>query len=414
MRLIIIGSGIAGYSACRAALETSPDVEVVVVTNETGALYSPCVLPHYLSGQIPRKHVLIPMDYGKDVSRTRWIVQSTVTAIDRERKVISLDHETLAYDSLILAVGGYSVTPPIPGVDLPGVFHCKTLSDADKLIAWPAKKAVVVGAGPIGVEVATALASRGMQVSLIELKEQVFPAVLDYSPAQVVQKLLAEVGIQVMVGERVECVVGKHRVEAVLTTKGRISADLVVFAVGISPAVKIAKEAGLRIGQTGGIETDPFLKTSDPHIWACGDCVETNDALTRLAALNMLWPNAKSQGSIAGVNAAGGRKMYHGSLSCLAISVLETFVFSFGATSQSLPGCIVREKETGRGIVRYLMQNGRVAGVQIIGDDSWAGNITSTILNPDRLWRLKPDSIRKHLRFHIPYSSKLMELVGDS
>lgn len=414
MRLVIIGSGIAGHSACHSALESSANIEVFIVTNEVSALYSPCVLPHYLSGQISRKHVLISVDYRKDLARTHWIDQSTVAAIDRERKFVSLGHETLAYDRLILALGGYSVTPPIPGVNLPGVFHFKTLSDADKLIVWPGKRAVVVGAGPIGVEVATALASRGMQVSLVELRDQVFPAILDVAPARIVQKLLVDTGIQVIVGERVQCVTGKHRVEAVMTTRDTIPADLVVFAVGILPAVHVAEGAGLNIGQTGGIVTDPFLRTSDPYIWACGDCVETHDALTGFPTLNMLWPNAKSQGLIAGFNAAGGSKIYHGSLRCLAINVLETFVFSFGATSRSLPNCIVAEKETGRGVVRYLMQDGRVAGVQIIGDDSWAGIITSTMLNPDRLSNLKANSGWKHLRFHIPHSYKLMELVGNS
>ena len=413
LRLVIIGSGIAGYSACRSALEASTNVNVALITREIGPLYSPCVLPYYLAGEVSRDRLFIPTEYGTGVDRVRFMMGTNAVGIDPEQKLVFLDREqdAVPYDRLILAPGGRNVTPPIEGIDLAGVFHCKTLKDVDELTAWPAKRAVVVGSGPIGLEVAAALNMRGMKVSVIELLDRLLPALLDASPAMIVAETLTEAGIDAMVGERVLSLAGRGRVKAVITDKRKIAADVVVLAAGIRPDIELARKAGIAIGPTGGILIDNFLTTSDPHIWACGDCVESLDAISGASTLSMLWSNAMVQGCVAGTNAAGGRRTYHGSSSSVTVNLFETFIFSLGSTSASLPGCAVTEYKSRKGYIRLLAKENRLVGVQIVGDDSWAG-ITSVLSSPDMVKSLKAASIRSNHIFQTPHSHKLREMVA--
>lgn len=412
LRLVIVGGGIAGHAACRSALETSPDAEIVMVLKEPFPLYSPCLLPYYVAGEISRDRLFIEGYSSPETGRVSFLRESKVIEIDPSRKSLTLGRGFLPYDRLILAIGGHGLTPPLPGINLPGVFQFKTLADADGLMDWPGKRAVVVGSGPIGVEAAIALNMRGMEVWLMELADQLLPAILDPAPAGIVQSLLAGAGIKVTVGEQVQGLEGKDRVEAVLTATNRIPADLVVFAVGISPSIDMAEKAGVRVGRTGGIATDPSLRTSDPNIWACGDCIESRDLITGLPALNMLWPNAIAQGSVAGINAMGGTKLYHGSFSFVVVKLFDSFVFSFGPTSQSLADCTVTEKKSRKGYARLLTKEERLLGVQIIGDDSWAG-ITSALLNCKR-GLLTANSFRRGGICHTPHALGLMRPMAKS
>jgi NADH oxidase (H2O2-forming) len=412
LRLVIVGGGIAGHAACRAALETSPDTEIIMVSKEPFSLYSPCLLPYYVAGEISRDRLFIEGYYGPVGGRVSFLKESRVIEIDPSRKSLTLDRGTLSYDRLILAVGGSGLTPPLPGIDLPGVFQFKTLGDVDDLMNRPARKAIVVGSGPIGVEAAIALKMRGMEVGLVELADQLLPTILDAAPAGLVQSLLVDAGIEAMVGEQVQGLEGKDRVEAVLTAKNRIPADLVVFAVGISPSAAVAEKAGIKIGKTGGIATDTFLRTSDPNIWACGDCVESLDRITGSPVLSILWPNAIAQGLVAGTNALGGEKLYHGSFSFVTVKLFDNFVFSFGPTSRSMADCVVTERKSRKGYARLLTKGERLVGVQVVGDDSWAG-ITSAILNHDRslLWA---NSFKKGHIYQGPYALKLMTAISKS
>jgi NADH oxidase (H2O2-forming) len=225
-----------------------------------------------------------------------------------------------------------------------------------------------------------------------------------------VRDALVAAGIEVMVGAHVSALSGHDQVSAVVTDRGPVQADTVVLATGIRPSVTLAEEAGLKTGRTGGIVTDARLRTSDPDIWACGDCIESLDVVTGLPVLSMLWPNAKAQGAIAGTNAIGGDKIYAGSFSFVTVNLLDTFVFRFGSTSGSLANCAVAEQKSTKGYIRLIMTENRLAGVQIIGDDTWRG-VTSAILNRRRVaWRSDHGG-----RKFIPQltSTRLMRLVNN-
>ncbi|MCX5805706.1 MAG: FAD-dependent oxidoreductase [Proteobacteria bacterium] len=411
MRLVVIGSGIASHAACRYALEISHNIEIIVISKDPLPLYSPCLLPYYVAGEISRDRLFIRGDYSPAMEHVSFMTDTKIVEIDPPRKLLILNQGTFSYDRLILALGGHGLTPPFTGIHLPGVFQFKTLNDVDSLMKWPGKRVVVVGSGPIGVEAAVALNMRGMKVCLIELANRLLPAILDDYPASIVQSMLTEAGIEVMVGERVQSLAGKDRVEAVLTTKSRIPADMVVFAVGVSPSIDIAEKAGVKIGKTGGIATDISLKTSDPSIWACGDCIESRDLVTGLPVLNMLWPNAVAQGSVAGINAVGGKKLYHGSFSFIVVNMFNTFVFSFGPTSQSMADCTATEIKSSKGYIRLLTKDMQLIGAQIISDDSWTG-ITSAILNHDR-GLLLPNNLKRSLIFQAPRMLKLMRAISN-
>ena len=414
LRLVIVGGGIAGYSACQAALAASTDSKVLLITHEMSSLYSPCVLPHYLGGEIPRDKVFLSGEYDFEDKRLEVITGAMVGSIEPANKFITLNHETIFYDQLVLALGGKAIIPPLAGIGLPGIFQFKTLSDADKLISWPARRAVVVGSGPIGVEVAAALRMRGMEVSLIEILDQLLPQLLDPLPAQIVANFLAEAGISILLGERVVGLVGKDRLAGVLTDRREIPAEVVIMATGIRPNIELPLKAGIAIGPLGGITTDNLLRTSDPNIWACGDCIESTDIITQLPALNMLWPNARHQGSIVGTNATGGIKRYTGSYSFVMVNFLKSFIFSVGLPSKFFPDSRIKDRKTAKGNIRLIFSKNRLVGAQIIGDDSWKGHIVSNIFNSPGRLPPQQDFSDGGARFRSAYFPKLVDLLKSS
>ena len=177
--LAIVGGGIAGHEAAFAARSADPDIRIVIITEEKHPLYSACVLADYVAGEIPREKVFLrsPEDYKK--AQIEHISTRRVTNISPDQQILQFEGEDLFYDFLILATGSKPAIPPITGIDLEGVFFFKTIDDADQLKLHPAKSAIIVGSGPIGIELAMALNKRGCAVTIIELLDRLLPRVFD-------------------------------------------------------------------------------------------------------------------------------------------------------------------------------------------------------------------------------------------
>ena len=293
-----------------------PEGRITVYQEEPEPSISECGLPYLLSGVVEERDELVARTTEKFAEQgIEVLVRHRVEKIDPENKKLSVsrleDGETFedSYDRLILATGARAVLPPIAGAGLDGVFVLRFLTDSDEVMRYVGerspKRAVVVGGGYIGLEVAENLRRLGMEVSLIEAEDRV---ALAYGPevAERVEEHVEENGVRVYTEAKVEEFVGDGRVEGVRFGDDQLETDLVIVGVGIRPSVELAGEAGAEIGEAGAIRVDRYMKTSLPDAWAAGDCVETVNLVSGKPAWIPLGDTANQMGRVAGTNAATG------------------------------------------------------------------------------------------------------------
>lgn len=381
--ILIIGNGAAGNSAAEAIRRADPDVSIIMVAREELPEYSACALPDYLSGWVSREQLFIKQwrDYHR--SNIGMLAGRDVVRIDTGQKRLVSNREEIRYDRLILATGSRPFIPAVPGHDLPGNFVVKTVADIDAIMAHRPKRAVVVGSGNIGIEVAEALHERDCQVILVEMMEQILPRIFDREPADRILKILAAHGIEVLTGARLAAVNGRNGVEEAIAGERILACDTIVWAAGVRQNVEIVREAGIDIGGLGGIKVDSFLQTSRPGIYACGDCIESIDILTGQPVLSLLWPNAKRQGAVAGLNSIGCQVVYEGAVSMVVEEIFGVPVASMGLTAQALisePVQVVEGESHGR-YWRLLLVDDRIMGMQAIGETTGLGAIMAMMKN---------------------------------
>ncbi|HET6886016.1 MAG TPA: FAD-dependent oxidoreductase [Rubrobacteraceae bacterium] len=314
--MVIVGGVAAGTKAASRARRLDQRAEITVYQDEPEPSISECGLPYLLSGVVERRDELVARTPEKFAEKGIDVrVRHRVEKVDPEAKKLCVrDLESGevfedAYDRLVVATGARAVLPPIPGADLDGLFVLRFLTDADEMRGYTRerspKRAVVVGGGYIGLEVAENLCRLGMEVSLIEAEDRVALA-YGSEVAGRVENRLEDNGVNVHTGAEVEEFVGAGHVEGVRFGGREIGADLVVLGVGVRPSVELAKEAGAEIGETGAIRVDRHMKTNLPDVWAAGDCVETVNLVSGKPVWVPLGDTANQMGRVAGTNAATG------------------------------------------------------------------------------------------------------------
>jgi len=345
-KLVIIGGVAAGASAAAKARRCNEDAEIVMFEKGGDISYATCGLPYYLSGIIQKRDALLITSarFFKDRFNVDVRTGHEVVRIDRDEKKITAENlatgQTVEehYDKLIVATGADAIIPPIPGADLPFVSPLKTLEDTDRVFAnlmdRRPKTAVVVGGGLIGMEVTENLAHRGIKVSVVEFLPQVL-SFLDPEMAELAQWHLKQKEVDLYLSEKVTAIEERDGRGWVRTHGGReIPADLVILSVGIRPNTKLAKDAGLSLGTTGGIVVDPFMQTSDPDIYAGGDCVESIHLVTGKPALFPMGSAANKQGRAAGANAMGRRIAVKGFTGTVIVKVFDRAVAKTGLSEK--------------------------------------------------------------------------------
>ena len=339
--IVVVGFESAGLTATSTARLVDRKAKITVIERRPYAIYHPCAIPFVIGGEIPDIEKLIepaPRLPNVDVRTS-----TEATAIDTREKTVEIaspktgKHESLEYDALILATGSYAFKPPVPGIELKGVHVVKTVEDGRGIIAAldKAKNAVVVGAGAIGIETAAALRERGLNVALVEMLPSVLPGMLDPDMADSVAQRLREKGIEVTCGQPVEEIRGKERVESIVIEEKELPAELVIIAAGVKPEVRLAKTAGIALGETGGIKVDNHLRTSAPEVYAAGDCAESFCPITRRPILSQLATTAIRMGKVAGTNAAGGDAVYSGTLNTVVTCAYALEIASTGVTTRA-------------------------------------------------------------------------------
>ena len=339
LRILIVGGMACGPKAAARARRCDPRSRITIIEQGTTVSEGSCGLPYFIGGQVASENVLLIRTprYFKDIMDVDVLTGTRALSIDRTGQTVDvLDLKTnaksaLPYDRLVLATGA---TPAVPGAlkgrDLKGVFTLTKLTDATAIVreigqASP-KRAVVVGAGLIGLETAEALRQRGLEVSVVEALDRVLPSLLDPEMAAYAEKELAANGVVLRLGQRIVAILGDSDGHArkVVTEKGEMDADLVVLALGARPNVQLARDAGLVIGATGGISVNEHMETSDPHIYAGGDCVENVHRVTGAKVFAPMGSTANKHGRVIGTNATGGNDTFPGVLGTAVVKVFET------------------------------------------------------------------------------------------
>ena len=337
-RIVVIGAHAAGVDAASAARKTDRTAEITLITDEKYAGYSRCGLPFVIGGHIPSFSNLIvfPPSYFQ-MMKLNLKTETKVTKIDTGKKtVVTLDKngniEELPYDSLIIATGASAFTPPIRGREKQGILPLRTIEDGqriDQAIREGAKRAVVMGAGLIGLETAVALQERGLQVTVVEMLPQVLPAMLDADMAKIVQEMLEQKGIRILTNKPVEEFLGAEKVTGIVAGGEQINADLFVSAFGVRANTQLAVDAGIALGETRLIKTNTRMETNVKDVYAVGDCAESIHIVTQRPTVQQLGTVAVRQGKVAGINAAGGYATFPG---VVGSAVTELYNMQIGAT----------------------------------------------------------------------------------
>jgi NADPH-dependent 2,4-dienoyl-CoA reductase/sulfur reductase-like enzyme/rhodanese-related sulfurtransferase len=416
MKVIIVG-GVAGGASCAARLRRLDEkAEIIVVERGPYVSYANCGLPYYVGGVIAKESSLLVA--SEQFFRKNFAIDVRTNCeaitISPKKKTVDLRNvrtgevTTEAYDKLVLSPGAPSVHPPLPGIDLPGIFHVRTVPDAKTIREWvergttfltgmynysgmqmvkPVRRAVVVGGGFIGLEMAENLVHLGFEVTLVEMLDHVL-APLDPETARIVEGHLGRHGVHLALNDGVA---GFTQLDGgvleVQTKSGKTyPADIVILALGVRPDATLAKIAGLEIGERGGISVDDQMRTSDPDIFAVGDAIEVKDYVTGRQSLVALAGPANRQGRIAADVIAGRDSHYRGTQGTAIIGLFGGAVAWTGVSEKTLKklgdwdfekiylypnshaGYYPGAKMLGLKVI-FRKSNGLLLGAQALGED---------------------------------------------
>ena len=351
MKIIIIG-GVAGGATTAARIRRVDETaEIVLLEKGKYISYANCGLPYYIGGVIEERDKLFVQTPEAFSTRFRVDVRTENEAIfiDRKRKTVTIrqsseDTYEESYDKLVISTGASPVRPPLPGIDLSGIFTLRNVTDTDRIKEYikshAPRKAVVVGAGFIGLEMAENLHAQGAKVSIVEMGNQVM-APIDFSMASLVHQHLMDKGVNLYLEQAVASFSREGKGLKVTFKNGQsISADIVILSIGVRPETSLARAAELTIGPAGGIAVNDYLQTSDESIYAIGDAIEFRHPITGKPWLNYLAGPANRQGRIVADNVLGAKTPYEGSIGTSIAKVFDMTVASTG-----LPGKRLRQEE---------------------------------------------------------------------
>ena len=342
--IVVIGGTACGPKAAARARRLDQKAKITIIEEEENLSTATCGLPYYIGGVIKNQSKLIARrpDFFKEQMNIDVLNNTRAVAIDRKAHQVELlslgTKTTIRYDKLVLATGGIPAVPNLEGRHLGGIFTLTKLKDAVAIRSLIAphdiKKAIIVGAGLIGIEMAENFIAQGLEVTMIEALDWVLPAMLDFEIAAPVEKHLRSKGINLILGQRVAGFEGDADgwVRKVVTKDTAFEGRLVLLALGMKPNVKLAQNAGLKIGKLGGVDVNEYLETSDPDVYAGGDCVENVNLVTRQKMLAPLGSTANKHGRVIGTNVTGGRETFPGVVGTFVIKVFDFNVARVGLT----------------------------------------------------------------------------------
>lgn len=360
-KVMIIGAVALGPKVACRLRRLDPDVEITLIDRDAIISYGGCGIPYYVGGDIndiedlckTSSHAIRDQSFFENNKGIKVLTRVEAKEIQRKEKRVKVCHlktgkeEYLEYDKLVIATGAQAIRPPFPGANLDRVFTVSDLHDAKTIKGLMAggkvAKAVVIGAGAIGLEITEALTDLwGIETTLIEMEDQVLPTLIGKCIARVTAKELERNGVTVLLEEKVLEISQNKQDDQLLvkTSRKTIEADLVVLSAGVRPNTALAREAGLAVGMSGGISVDRRMRTSDPDIYAGGDCVELRNLVSGENMLMALGSLANRQGRIIATNISGGQSHFVGTVGTFCVKVFEMGISKAGLTYR-------QAKETG-------------------------------------------------------------------
>lgn len=351
-RIVVIGGSAAGPKAAAKARRMDEQAEVIILQKAPDLSMASCGYPYYVGGCFDDRNMLLSTPTGVTRNPQYYLnakavdarTNTEVTSIDRKNKTVSFTDLTtgntgkLDYDRLIIATGSTPKMPPVPGTDLKGVTAMKSIQDADFLRKVrderKIRKAVIIGGGLIGIETCEALRLAGIEITVIEMLPQLL-TFLDWDLAKLVENHVRSKSADVITGNGIAAFLGENGVlmGVKLANGTELPCELAVVAIGVVPNVELARTAGIKIGSKGGIEVNEFMQTSDPGIYAAGDCVEVLNCITGQKVLAPYGDLANLQGRVAGENAVLGKKVtFPGTYQT---GICKIFDYSAGSTGLS-------------------------------------------------------------------------------
>ncbi|MEV0663069.1 FAD-dependent oxidoreductase [Actinomadura luteofluorescens] len=404
-RLLVIGGDAAGMSAASQArrLRGPDELEIVAVERGHHASYSACGIPYFVGGVVDELEQLIartPAEFrerGIDLRpRTEAVEIDTGGGRVRIRSLDGGGERWEPYDQLMIATGAVPARPDLPGADAKGVHGVQTLDDGVAIRRaveeGSPRRAVVVGGGYIGLEMAEAMVMRGLEVSLVDFADQPMRT-LDPDMGAIVAEAMRGIGVRLYLGEPVEGfdTSPDGHVTAVRTRDRTLPADLVVLGLGVRPAAGLAEDAGIETGRTGGIVTDRRMRTRAERVWAAGDCVETRHLVSGAPVAIALGTHANKQGRVAGINIGGGYATFPGVVGTAVSKICRVEVARTGlneaeAAAAGFETLSVAVKSTTRAgyipgaaaMTTKLIaerRSGRLLGAQIVGEENAAKRV---------------------------------------
>jgi NADPH-dependent 2,4-dienoyl-CoA reductase/sulfur reductase-like enzyme len=397
-RLVVIGGVAGGATAASKARRCCPEAEIEIYDQGRFISYAGCGLPYFLGGFSPDWKKLLartPREFEKDHNIDIHL-HHRVDSIDPDNKRISVTDLEAGkefqrdYDTLVVATGAVPIMPDFPGKDLEGVFVLRSLADALEIKSFldsqAPEKALIVGAGSIGLEMSEAFRRLGLQVDLVEAGDHVMPH-LDPGMAPPIAEHLEKNGVRVHLESKLQAMESNNgRVQRVATSNGDIEADLVLVCIGIAPATSLAAEAGLELGARKAIKVDEYMRTSKEDILACGDCVTTRNYVTGEDSWIPLGSTSRKQGRTAGDTFSGEDSPFPGVQGTFILKVFEMTVGKSGVSSAEANRAgfeaqdVIFEEFTlpryypagGNMVscVTFDKKSGRLLGAQVVGDFS--------------------------------------------
>ena len=360
-KVVIIGAVALGPKVACRLRRLDPDVEITLVDRDAIISYGGCGIPYYVGGDIndiedlykTSSHAIRDSSFFEQNKGITVLTRVEAQEIQRKEKRVKVCHldtgtiEYLEYDKLVIATGAQAIRPPFPGANLERVFTVSDLHDAQTIKSLMAGgkvgKAVVIGAGAIGLEITEALTDLwGIETTLIEMEDQVLPTLMGKCIARVTGKELERNGVSLLLEEKVLEITENDQNEQLLvqTSKKTIEADIVILSAGVRPNTALARDAGIAVGMSGGINVDRRMRTSDPDIYAGGDCVELRNLVSGENMLMALGSLANRQGRIIATNINGGQSHFVGTVGTFCVKVFELGISKAGLTYR-------QAKETG-------------------------------------------------------------------
>ncbi|MDR3089106.1 MAG: FAD-dependent oxidoreductase [Desulfobulbaceae bacterium] len=354
-KIVVVGGVAAGPKAAARVKRLLPDADVTLVDQDSLISYGGCGIPYYVSGDVADEnalrstsyHMLRDADFFARAKGVTVFTGTRATAIDRQAKTARVfdlatkAERDLPYDALVLATGSEPIPLPIAGLDLDGVYAISDLHQAiaikDRIAKGLVSRAVVIGGGAIGIEMAEAFTDLwGIETALVEFREQLLPGIISASLASMLHKHLADNKVAVYCGEGAQAIIGEQgKVVAVRTAKRELPADLVICAAGVRPRSQLARQCGLEIGARGGIVVNERMQTSDPNIYAAGDCVEIRHLVSGKKFVAPFGSLANKEGRVVADNIAGIPSSFPGSVGAFIMKAFSCCVGGLGLSLET-------------------------------------------------------------------------------